>query len=183
MAFWSNHTSEAKRNYRFKITMLPFGNNNEIVWWAKTATLPSFSVSEIEHNHMDNKYYFPGRVSWETVSMTLVDPISPDATGLLNEMLVNSGYIIPANETVAANKSTISKNKAANLGLVKIEVLDAEGVEIETWEMKNAFIQSANFGSLDYSSDDMKEIELTMRYDWATCATSDGKTRFEAKGS
>ena len=53
MAFWSNHTSEAKRNYRFKITMVPF-TGNSIVWWAKTATLPSFSVSEIEHNHMDS---------------------------------------------------------------------------------------------------------------------------------
>ena len=182
MAFWSSHTSEAKRNYRFKVTMIPFGQANSIVWWAKTATLPSFDVSEVEHNHMDNKYYFPGRVSWSEVSMTLVDPISPDATGLLNEMLVKSGYIVPANENVAANKSTISKKQAAGLGLVKIEILDAEGVEIETWELKNPFIKAATFGSLDYSSDDMKEIELTMRYDWATC-TTEGTTRFEAKGS
>ena len=179
MAFWSNHTSEAKRNYRFKITMVPF-TGNSIVWWAKTATLPSFSVSEIEHNHMDNKYYFPGRVSWETVSMTLVDPISPDATDLLNKMLVDSGYIVPANENKAANKATISKKKAAGLGLVKIEILDAEGEEIEIWELKNAFIQAATFGSLDYSSDDMKELELTLRYDYATCETKTGGTkRFE----
>jgi len=181
MAFWANATSEAKRNYRFKITMEPFGADN-IVWWAKTATLPSFDVSEIEHNHMDNKYYFPGRVSWSEVTMALVDPISPDATGLLNEMLVQSGYIVPANEAVAANKSTISKKKASSLGTVKIDILDAEGKEIETWELQNAFIKAANFGSLDYSSDDFKQIELTVRYDWATCTTAN-ETRFEAKGS
>jgi len=183
MAFWANHTSEAKRNYRFKITMLPFGQANSIVWWAKTATLPSFDVSEIEHNHMDNKYYFPGRVSWEAVSMTLVDPISPDAADLLNKMLVDSGYIVPANESVAANKASISKKKAAGLGAVKIDVLNAEGEEIETWELQNPFIKSATFGSLDYSSDDMKEMELTIRYDWATCTVLGEDTRFEKKGS
>ena len=88
MAFWSNVTSEAKRNYRFKITMSPFGQGKDVLWWAKTVSLPSFDVSEIEHNHMDNKYYFPGRVSWSEVSMTLVDPIDPDATDLLNKMLL-----------------------------------------------------------------------------------------------
>ena len=180
MAFWSNHTSEAKRNYRFKITMLPFGQVNSVVWWAKTSTLPSYDVSEIEHNHMDNKYYFPGRVSWSTVTMTLVDPISPDATDLLNKMLTDSGYVVPANETAAANKATISKNRAAGLGLVKIEVLDADGNEIEIWELKNAFLQSAKFGDLDYSSDDLKQVELTLRYDWATCV-SGGNERFKAK--
>ena len=181
MAFWASHESEAKRNYRFKVTLVAFGANST-VWWAKTATLPSFDVSEVEHNHMDNKYYFPGRVSWSEVSLSLVDPISPDATDLLNKMLVDSGYIVPANEGAAANKSSISKKKAAGLGLIKIEVLDAEGKEIEIWELKNPFIKSANFGSLDYSSDDLKTIEMTLRYDWATCTGGAGAdTRFEAK--
>ncbi len=179
MAFWASHESEAKRNYRFKVTLVAFGANST-VWWAKTATLPSFDVSEVEHNHMDNKYYFPGRVSWSTVSMTLVDPISPDATGLLTEMLVKSGYNVPANEAKAANKKTISKSKAAGLGAVKIEILDAEGAVVEAWELKNPFIQAATFGSLDYSSDDLKEVELTLRYDWATCTTA-GTERFKAE--
>jgi len=179
MAFWASHESEAKRNYRFKVTLVAFGANST-VWWAKTATLPSFDVSEVEHNHMDNKYYFPGRVSWSTVSMTLVDPISPDATGLLTDMLVKSGYNIPSTEAKAANKETISKKKAAGLGAVKIEILDAEGDVVEAWELKNPFIQAATFGSLDYSSDDLKEVELTLRYDWATCTTT-GTERFKAQ--
>lgn len=172
--FWSNNTSEAKRNYRFKITMGAFAANSQVMWWAKTATLPSFEVSEVEHNHMDNKYYFPGRVSWNNVSMTLVDPISPDATDLLNKMLVDSGYIVPANESKAANKQTIAKKSQPSPNGVKIEVLDADGQAVETWELQNAFIVGVNFGSLDYSSDDLKEIELTLRYDWAVCETRTG---------
>jgi hypothetical protein len=180
MAFWSNVTSEAKRNYRFKITMAAF-DADSVVWWAKTASLPSYEVSEVEHNHMDNKYYFPGRVTWSTVSMTLVDPISPDATDLLNRMLVDAGYSVPGDASSASQKKTISKNKAAGQGMVKIEVLDSDGNIVEAWELQNPFLQSANFGSLDYSSDELKEIELTFRYDWAVC-TSGGNERFK-KGS
>tara|TARA_R100001082_G_scaffold111108_1_gene93412 strand:+ start:579 stop:1142 length:564 start_codon:yes stop_codon:yes gene_type:complete len=172
MTFWSNATLEAKRNYRFKITMNAFGDQS-LMWWAKTVTLPSYEVSETEHNHMDNKYYFPGRVSWSTVAMTLVDPISPDAAKLLNDMLVTAGYIVPADANTGAKKPTLSKNKAnANgLGVVKIDVLNADGESVESWELKNTFIQAASFGSLDYSNDDLKELELTMRYDWAECTT------------
>ena len=165
--FWTNGASEAKRNYRFRVTMEAF-DDQSLVWWAKTVTLPSFEVSEVEHNHMDNKYYFPGRVSWSTVAMTLVDPISPDATDLINKMLVDSGYIVPGNKDTASQKPTISKAKATGLGTVFIDILDAEGNDVEKWELKNTFIQAASYGSLDYSSDDLKELELTLRYDWAT---------------
>jgi len=176
MAFWSNNTSEAKRNYRFRITMEALGGS---VWWAKTVTLPSFDVSEIEHNHMDNKYYFPGRVSWSEVSMTLVDPIDPDATDSLNKMLVESGYIVPATSATAQAKPTISKAKATKLGTVKIEILDATGEKaVEIWELQNPFIKAAKFGDLDYSNDELKTVELTLRYDWAVC-TSGGNERFK----
>ena len=185
MAFWSNNTSEAKRNYRFKVTMNPFGTGAQsaagnVVWWAKTVTLPSFDVSEIEHNHMDNNYYFPGRVSWSEVSLTMVDPIDPDATDLLNDMLVRSGYKVPGSREAAIDKATVSKNKATGLGDIQIEVLDAEGAPVETWKLQNAFIKAAKFGDLDYSSDELKTVELTLRYDWATCTTkSGGAERFK----
>ena len=179
--FWTNSTSEAKRNYRFKVTMMPFGAENSVVWWAKTVTLPAFDVSEVEHNHMDNKFYFPGRVSWTEVSMTLVDPITPDATDLLNKMLIDSGYIIPATADKASTKSTISKAKAhaGGLGLVQIDVLNAEGTAVESWELKNAFIKAAKFGDLDYSNDELKQVDLTLRYDWAVC-TAGGNVSFAA---
>jgi len=164
MAFWSEQTSEAKRNYRFKVTL-----DNEALWYAKTCTLPSFDVSEVEHNHMDNKYYFPGRVSWSEVTVNMVDPISPDAAGKLNDLLTKMGYLIPSSDASAINKQTIDKSK--NAIAVKIEVLDMNGDAKETWDLKNAFIKAAKFGDLDYSNDELKTVELTLRYDWAVCNT------------
>jgi hypothetical protein len=49
-----------------------------------------------------------------------------------------------------------------------ITVYDAEGEQVELWTLKNFFLKSAKFGTLDYSSDELKQADLTIRYDWAT---------------
>ena len=181
MAFWSTNDVEPKRNFRFKVEITALGGNS-VLWWAKTVSTPSFDVSETEHNFLDNKYYFPGRVTWSEVSLTLVDPISVDAVALTNTILEASGYGIPSGPPdVAASLSTISKPKAsAALGNVVITVLKADGNPVEEWVLNNPFIKSAKYGDLDYSNDDLRTIEMTMRYDWATCDTfTSGETFFE----
>tara|TARA_R110000782_G_scaffold14434_3_gene43041 strand:+ start:1478 stop:2044 length:567 start_codon:yes stop_codon:yes gene_type:complete len=171
--FWSTNNVEPKRNFRFKVQITGLtkaGADTDVVWWAKTVTTPSFDVSEVEHNYLDNKFYFPGRVSWNEVSMTLVDPISVDAVAVTNQLLVNSGYSVKANTN---NLSTMSKKKSTTAGIeqITIEILDAEGTSIETWTLKQPFIKSAKYGDLDYSSDDLRTVEMTVRYDWAECVT------------
>jgi len=115
MAFWSSGDTEPKRNYRFKIALAGFGADN-VLWWAKSVTVPSYDVSEVEHNFFDNKYYYPGRVSWSEITMTLVDPISPDAVQLTNKLLIDSGYNVPASKDGANTKRTISKRLANKTG-------------------------------------------------------------------
>jgi hypothetical protein len=46
-------------------------------------------------------------------------------------------------------------------------MLGPVGDKIEQWTLKGAFIQSANFGSLDWSSNEPTSIELTLSYDYA----------------
>ena len=40
--------------------------------------------------------------------------------------------------------------------------------EIEKWTLHNPFITNVDFGQLDYSSDELLNITITIRYDWAT---------------
>jgi len=55
---------------------------------------------------------------------------------------------------------------------VVISILNASGIPIEIWTLNNAFIKSAKYGDLDYSSDDLRTVEMTFRYDWATCVNT-----------
>ena len=52
---------------------------------------------------------------------------------------------------------------------INIEILNAAGAPMETWTLNQPFIKAAKFGDLDYSSEDLRTVDLTIRYDWATC--------------
>lgn len=164
--FWSTNNVEPKRSFRFQVQL--GGTSGTVLWWAKSVTTPSYDVSEVEHNYLDNRYYFPGRVTWSEVNFTLVDPISVDAVTQTNKILEDMGYIVKANAT---SQKTMSKVKATQPTNVVISVLDSEGTIIEQWTLNNAFLKSAKFSDLDYSSDDLRTIEVAVRYDWAECNT------------
>ena len=50
---------------------------------------------------------------------------------------------------------------------VRLHQLSPLGEVIEEWILNGTYITDSNFGSLDWSSEDIVSIELTLRYDWA----------------
>jgi hypothetical protein len=50
---------------------------------------------------------------------------------------------------------------------IQCYLLGPVGDKIEQWTLKGAFIASATFNDLDWSSNDVVEISLTLEYDYA----------------
>ena len=173
MGFWKENDVSPKRNYRFQVF---FGrtddggelSNSQAFWWAKTMKVPAFTVASVEHHYLDNRYNFPGRTTWEDVTMTLVDPANPDAVQIIVDMLRLSGYRVKGNPQSDTGLDTIGKMKAAQVNCV-MRMIDEDGNLIEQWDLNNCFILSADLGQYDYSSDELRELSLTLKYDWATC--------------
>lgn len=181
MAFWTEGTAQPKRNYRFKVTITGLGDNAAI-WFAKSFKPPSYEVSEATHDYLDNKFYFPGRLTWGDCSMTLVDPLSPNTTAITNQILIASGYNIKREGEVSP--VTISREAAATaLGGVTIDILDAKGAPVESWTLNNPFVKSVSFSDLSYDNDELRTIDISFRYDWAVCEnqneTGDEAVQFE----
>ena len=139
MAFWSDKSVEPKRKFRW------------LLYWTgvpqfviKSVKKPSYSVATTPHQFLNYEFNYPGRVTWEDIQITLVDPVQPDSTKSLYKILENSGYVIPSNYQEAA-AATISKE-----GMV-----DALGTEIK-------------LSQLDYSSDELLNITVNIKYDYAT---------------
>lgn len=176
MAFWSTPLTEGqgdpKRKYRFTVQFenLSFAGS-DIIWFAKSVTKPAMTISETEHTFLDKKYYYPGRVEWNTITLTLVDPADPDkeqdAVKQMNSLIEAAGYKIAANPEVL---ETMSKAKSVSaLGAIVINQINDAGTTIESWTLNNAFIKDMKFGDLDYTGDELIELSLELRYDWATC--------------
>ena len=177
MSFWHNQSTQPKRNYRFRVQLSNLASDPtagaaaDVIWWAKNFKPPSYSLSEATHDYMDNKYYWPGRVTWEDCTMSMVDPVSPNAVSLTNQILERSGYVIKSAPTTGnPGLQTISKDNAATaMGDIIVEIVTADGVIIEKWTLKNAWLKAASFSTLEYANDDLRTIDVTFRYDWAVC--------------
>ena len=170
--FWLNPTFEPKRQFRFLVQMSLDGQ--DLTFLAKTASRPSYEISENPHQFFNHTFYYPGRMTWNTVEITLVDPVQPNGAQLLYNYLSKVGVQVPTNFNAAVG-TTITKDSATSaLGDIKIQeiVTPVGGGSPESeiageWVLINAFFTSVNFGSHDYGSEDMVDISLTVRYDWA----------------
>ena len=179
MAFWSDSTVEPKRQFRW-LLYLPTetgasGASAIQTYLVKTVTKASWTMTETTVPFLIHTFKYPGRLTWNNVSVTLVDAIDPDTSGILNKIIQASGYRIPDTEENAL--LSFSKSSAINsLGTPRLVQIDAGGNtptleteprEVEEWTLVNAWVNKVQFGSLNYTSDTFSEVTLDISYDYA----------------
>ena len=54
-----------------------------------------------------------------------------------------------------------------------IQIGETDDDILEKWILNNAWVESVNFSDLDYDSDELSTIEMTIRFDWAELETVD----------
>ena len=122
----------------------------------KTANRPSMRIAEQEIPFINAKRYIAGRLTFETMGVTLYDPIAPSGAQQVMEW-VRTHY-----ESVSARAGYADFYKRD----CQIKMLDPIGTVVELWDIKGAMITAANFQSLTYENDSSPmSIDLTLRYD------------------
>ena len=185
MAFWSDPNTVPKRNNRFLVFL---GGLKTPSYTAKSVMKPSWSVNNIEHHYLSHKFNFPGIVTWDPIEMVFVDGGgSLDPSELPNmvggqqdnnaknfyDAIVDSGYVLPENESNI--KSNVYSKSLAAKTLGQISVIQigpastAGGVaELDRFTLVNPYIQKVAFGTLAYDNENITEISVTFQYDYAT---------------
>jgi hypothetical protein len=168
VAFWTESTLEPLRKYRFRVNL----GDGEL-WWAKTVTQPSPEVSMGEYQLVNHKIKYPGIVTWNDIDIVLVDVGEKGIE--LYKKLGDVGY------NFASGGDGVEKEQYGGK-LVVIEKINANGDIIEVWTLYNPFIKGIKNGDLDYSSDDLLDITLTLAYDSAHLG-KESKTLTETKSA
>ena len=119
MSFWTSTALEPKRQFRFRLTITAV-DGEAAIWFAKKVTVPAFTVGEVKHSFVDKTFYYPGRVEWNTIEATLVDPVNPDAVGMTNAMLAKSGYFMPSSPNATGAWGSLSKAEAVTAGIGQV---------------------------------------------------------------
>jgi hypothetical protein len=170
VAFWADSShlrDEPKRAYRWLLYM---GGIEPYV--AKKVTKPGYAISKITDLDIYGKpMYSPSVLEWKDVKATLVDTGTPDLTATFYTMLKNSGWGPPEGDVPIAIEGGKLKKALGRVAIQQIANPKQKGIKsaqvIEEWILYNAWISDIDFGQLDYTSDDLVEINITLTYDYA----------------
>ena len=91
------------------------------------------------------------------MSITLHDPISESSARMIHEW----------NKLHHDAQTNTDGYKADYTKDINLKLLSPTGTVIENWLIKNAFIESFDYGSFDHSSETPVEISLVLSYDYA----------------
>jgi len=170
--YWADQGIQPKRQYKWILQFSELGGAVTAPlpqWVVKTVSKPSFTIGEASHSFINHTFHFPGKLTWSAIDLTMVDPITPNASDALIRAIKASGYEYPGDNNAASAGVSFSKAAATStLGEVKLIQLGNKLTEkIEEWTLKNAWIKDVNFGSLSYDTEELTTISMTLRYDWA----------------
>jgi len=126
-------------------------------WWLSSASRPSIKQSEKEIPFLNTSTWVVGRYTWDSIQVKLRDPIGPSASQAVME------WVRLHSESATGRQGYAAGYKRD----VELEMLDPTGVVVSKWILKNVMIVDAQFGDLDYSQDDIAEITMTLRFDYA----------------
>ena len=123
----------------------------------KKTARPTIQFTNVVLDHINVKRKIKGKANWNPIQMDLYDPVTPSGAQAVME------WVRLSHESVTGRDGYSDFYKKD----ITFNLLDPVGAVVEEWELKGAFIQSANFGDLAFDSNDPVEITLTLRYDYA----------------
>ena len=117
----------------------------------------SLTQGTVQLNHINVARYVKGKTLWNTISLTLFDPITPSGAQAVME------WVRLHHESVTGRDGYSDFYKKD----ITFNTLGPVGDKVEEWTLKGAFISAATFGDMDWATEDPIQIELTIKYDYA----------------
>lgn len=148
--FYIDYEPKTKNRFIFQIEGID-------AFLVKSGNRPSLESSRKEIDFINTKRYVAGKYTWSTLDITFQDPIVPSGAQKVIEWVREHHEF----------STGISGYKSAYRREITLNMLGPDGTKVEEWKLVGAFIQSVTFGDLDYSSDDLSDVQVTLSYDYA----------------
>ena len=123
----------------------------------KSGNRPTLQFESITLDHINVKRYVKGKGEWQPLDIMLYDPIVPSGAQSVME------WVRLSHESVTGRDGYSDFYKKD----VTFNMLGPVGDKVEEWTLKGAYIQQANFGTIDWSVNEPADITLTLQYDYA----------------
>lgn len=167
--YGSDQNLVLKRRFRWLFSISTCGGSNVVPpYFVKVSSRPDIAIEATEINFLNEKTWVPGKAAWEEITVTYLDVATTSSNG---------GNIALWNWLASVYDYTCSARWMNSrlqdwAGTASLVMLDGCGNLVEAWKMGNMFPTSIKFGELDYSSSEIVEISLTLRYSDVTYTPS-----------
>jgi hypothetical protein len=156
-----------KLGFRFRVSFENFGVSNpktELTKQVMEAKRPQVQFEEIKVDAYNSVVKLAGKPSWQDMTVKLRDDASGQVTRLVGEQLQKQFDFM--NQASAAAGIDYKF-------LTRIEMLDGGNgasapAVLETWECVGCFLQSVDYGSVNYANNEVVTIDLTIKVDNCT---------------
>jgi hypothetical protein len=154
-----------KLQYRFRVNFLNFGvdavNGLQLTKQVIDCSRPNLTFTEITIPVYNSTLYLAGKHSWAPFTVNVRD----DATGSVSRA-VGQQLQKQLDFVEQASAATGQDYKFQ----VNVEILDGGNgasapAVLETWELYGCFLQVANYNALNYATNEVVTIAMTIRYD------------------
>jgi hypothetical protein len=153
-----------KLQFRFRVNFLNFGTSASTVELTKQVidcSRPNLSFAEITLPVYNSTMYLAGKHTWAPLNINIRDDASNSVTRLVGQQLQKQMDFVEQASAATGQDYKFQTN---------IEILDggngaAAPIVLETWELYGCFLQTANYNTLNYATNEAVTIALTLRYD------------------
>jgi len=142
-------------------------------FFIKSAGRPNLSIESLELNFLNEKYFIPGKATWETITVTFIDVAGASLVPLYSWLC--SVYDFSNNSSSQSNGFRWqSSSPATYAATVFLNEYSGCGDLLSYWTMLACYPEAMNFGEVSMDSNEEMTIELTLRYNQATWWNSCG---------
>ena len=153
-----------KLKFRFRVTFLNFGvtqPTTELTKQVMDFKRPQVSMEPITIDIYNSKVYLAGKPTWETVTCMLRDDAGGEVTKRVGEQMQKQFDFF--------EQSSASSGIDYKFTTV-LEILDGgNGANtpnvLETWQLDGCFLTAADYGDVNYATNEAATIQLTIRFD------------------
>lgn len=153
-----------KLKYRFRVTFDGFGvtsPSTELTKQIVSASRPNVTFEDITLDVYNSKVRLVGKHSWNDMTIVIRDEVTGSVSRLIGEQLQKQLDFMEQSSASAGSSYKFT---------TRLEMLDGGNGTfkpnvLETWEAYGCYIKGADYGGMDYKSNEAIEISLTLVYD------------------
>ena len=153
-----------KLQYRFRVSLENFGVSTpttELTKQVVDVTRQNVSFEDITVDVYNSRVYLAGKHTWEPVTLNLREDVSNNVQKLVGEQLQKQFDFFEQSSAASGSDYKF---------VTRIEILDGgNGINVanvlETFELYGCYLQSANYNTLNYATNDPVTVALAIKYD------------------